>query len=132
MISLVVDQNFNEHIVDGLRRRSATLDLIHVRNVRTKRETIASEVQFKSGQPLSQQAEDDTRSRLTALGIFRRVDISYLQLPGNQAERDVVIVLSGQPLSVLYGLIAGRGRIQPRNTALRPAVPDHPPAGSSF
>ena len=46
-------------------------------NQRTSRDTIFREVQLKSGQPLSQQQEDETRARITALGLFRRVDISY-------------------------------------------------------
>ena len=33
MIPFLVDQNFNEHIVDGLTRRDATLEFIHVRDV---------------------------------------------------------------------------------------------------
>ena len=33
MIAFLVDQNFNEHIVDGLTRRDATLEFIHVRDV---------------------------------------------------------------------------------------------------
>ena len=33
MISFLVDQNFNEHIVDGLTRRDAALEFIHVRDV---------------------------------------------------------------------------------------------------
>jgi predicted nuclease of predicted toxin-antitoxin system len=33
VIALLVDQNFNEHIVDGLTRRDAALDLTHVRDV---------------------------------------------------------------------------------------------------
>ncbi len=33
MIRLLVDQNFNEHIVDGLLRRHSSLDLVHVRDV---------------------------------------------------------------------------------------------------
>jgi predicted nuclease of predicted toxin-antitoxin system len=33
VISFLVDQNFNEHIVDGLTRRDATLEFIHVRDV---------------------------------------------------------------------------------------------------
>jgi hypothetical protein len=30
---LLVDQNFNEHIVDGMTRRAASLDFVHVRDV---------------------------------------------------------------------------------------------------
>ena len=33
MIPLLVDQNFNGHIVDGLRRRDPSLELLHVRDV---------------------------------------------------------------------------------------------------
>ncbi|RPI48986.1 MAG: FtsQ-type POTRA domain-containing protein, partial [Acidobacteria bacterium] len=75
-----------------------------VGNQRTSRETILREVQLKSGQPLSQQQEDETRSRLTALGLFRRVDISYLQLPGEQNQRDVVITVDEAPVTTIaYG-----------------------------
>lgn len=33
MITFLVDQNFNEHIVDGLTRRDPTLEFTHVRDV---------------------------------------------------------------------------------------------------
>ena len=33
MIQFIIDQNFNEDIVDGLSRRDATLQFIHVRDV---------------------------------------------------------------------------------------------------
>jgi predicted nuclease of predicted toxin-antitoxin system len=33
VISFLVDQNFNEHVVDGLTRREANLIFTHVRNV---------------------------------------------------------------------------------------------------
>jgi predicted nuclease of predicted toxin-antitoxin system len=33
VIALLVDQNFNEHIVDGLTRRDVTLDCVHVRDL---------------------------------------------------------------------------------------------------
>jgi outer membrane protein insertion porin family len=75
-----------------------------VGNERTSRETILREVQLKSGQPLSQQQEDETRTRLTALGLFRRIDISYLQLPGEQNRRDVVITVDEAPVTTIaYG-----------------------------
>ena len=70
-----------------------------VGNERTSRETILREVQLKSGQPLSQQQEDETRTRITSLGLFRRVDISYLQLPGEQNRRDVVITVEEAPVT---------------------------------
>jgi outer membrane protein insertion porin family len=75
-----------------------------VGNDRTSRETILREVRLKSGQPLSQQQEDETRANITALGLFRRVDISYLQLPGEQNRRDVVITVEEAPVTTMsYG-----------------------------
>jgi outer membrane protein insertion porin family len=75
-----------------------------VGNTRTKTDTIAAEVQLKGGQPLSVRDEDETRTRITALGIFRRVDISYLELPGVQTHRDVLITVEEAPVtSITYG-----------------------------
>jgi len=88
-----------------------------VGNTRTKTETIAREVQLKSGQPLSQEDEDDTRSRITALGIFRRVDISYLQLPGGRTHRDVLITVEEAPVTTVeYGAGLEGGRHLDRST----------------
>ncbi|MSO56416.1 MAG: outer membrane protein assembly factor [Acidobacteria bacterium] len=78
--------------------------ILIVGNQRTHTQTIAREVQFQRDQPLSQQAEDDTRTRITALGLFRRVDISYLQLPGVLNHRDVVITVEEAPATTIgYG-----------------------------
>jgi predicted nuclease of predicted toxin-antitoxin system len=33
LIAFLVDQNFNEHILDGLTRRDSTLELTHVRDI---------------------------------------------------------------------------------------------------
>jgi len=33
LIAFLIDQNFNEHIVDGLTRRDASLEFTHVRDV---------------------------------------------------------------------------------------------------
>lgn len=86
-----------------------------VGNERTSRDTILREVQLKSGQPLSQEQEDETRRRITELGLFRRVDISYLQLPGEQNRRDVVITVEEAPVTTLSyggGLEGGKRRVR--------------------
>jgi outer membrane protein insertion porin family len=91
-----------------------------VGNQRTSRETILREVQLKSGQPLSQQQEDETRTRITSLGLFRRVDISYLQLPGDQNRRDVVITVEEAPVTTISyggGLEGGRRLVRSSETA---------------
>ena len=75
-----------------------------VGNDRTQRETIFREVQLKSGQPISQQQEDETRTNLASLGLFRRVDISYLQLQDDQLHRDVVITVEEAHVTTIgYG-----------------------------
>jgi outer membrane protein assembly complex protein YaeT len=91
-----------------------------VGNERTSRDTIFREVQLKSGQPVSQQQEDDTRSRITSLGLFRRVDISYLQLPGERNRRDVVITVEEAPVTTISyggGLEGGRRLVRSTETA---------------
>ena len=105
-----------------------------VGNERTSRETILREVQLKSGQPLSQQQEDETRSRLTALGLFRRVDISYLQLPGEQNRRDVVITVEEAPVTTIGyggGLEGGKRLVRSSETATRSRSFSSRRAGSS-
>ena len=91
-----------------------------VGNQRTSRDTILREVQLKSGQPLSQQQEDETRTRITSLGLFRRVDISYLQLPGEQNRRDVVITVEEAPVTTISyggGLEGGKRLVRSSETA---------------
>ncbi len=91
-----------------------------VGNQRTSRDTIMREVQLKSGQPLSQQHEDETRTNITSLGLFRRVDISYLQLPGEQNRRDVVITVEEAPVTTISyggGLEGGKRLVRSSETA---------------
>jgi outer membrane protein assembly factor BamA len=91
-----------------------------VGNRRTSRDTILREVQLKSGLPLSQQQEDETRRRITELGLFRRVDISYLQLPGERNRRDVVITVEEAPVTTISyggGLEGGRRLVRSSETA---------------
>jgi outer membrane protein insertion porin family len=99
-----------------------------VGNDRTSRETILREVRLKSGQPLSQQQEDETRANITALGLFRRVDISYLQLPGEQNRRDVVITVDEAPVTIIsYG-----GGLEGGNRLLRESDQPDAPAVEEF
>jgi outer membrane protein insertion porin family len=90
-----------------------------VGNQRTSRDTIFREVQLKSGQPLSQEQEDETRRRITSLSLFRRVDISYLQLPGELNRRDVVITVEEAPVTTISyggGLEGGRRLVRSSET----------------
>lgn len=106
-----------------------------VGNDRTQRDTIVREVQLKSGQPLSQQQEDETRTRLTALGLFRRVDISYLQLPGEQRHRDVVITVEEAPVTTIGyggGLEGGKRLVRSSETSGGVAVEEFQVAPRGF
>jgi outer membrane protein insertion porin family len=77
--------------------------LLIVGNNRTTTETIEREVLLKPGQPLSQEALVESRRRLAALGLFRRVNISELR-HGSEIHRDVVVSVEEAPVtSVGYG-----------------------------
>ena len=106
-----------------------------VGNQRTSRDTILREVQLKSGQPLSQQQEDETRTRITSLGLFRRVDISYLQLPGELNRRDVVITVEEAPVTTISyggGVEGGRRLVRSSESADAVAVEEFQVAPRGF
>ncbi len=104
-----------------------------VGNQRTSRDTILREVLLKSGQPLSQEQEDATRTRLTSLGLFRRVDISYLQLPGEPNHRDLIITVEEAPVTTIdYGGGVEGGRRLVRSSAGGEAVEEFQVAPRGF
>jgi outer membrane protein assembly complex protein YaeT len=65
--------------------------------------TVRSEVTLRPGDPLGVDNEIETRRRLNALGLFRRIDIVTLS-HGSGDRRDVVVVVEEAPAtSVGYG-----------------------------
>jgi outer membrane protein insertion porin family len=64
--------------------------IIVVGNERTRTETITNELLFKEGEPVGYSALLNSRTRLFALGLFRRVDIQPLQHTG-ESLRDILI-----------------------------------------
>jgi outer membrane protein insertion porin family len=64
--------------------------IIIVGNERTNTETITRELLFREGDPVGYSALLNSRTRLAALGLFRRVDIQALQHSGD-SRRDVLI-----------------------------------------
>lgn len=78
----------------------------HVLVVGTKQiapATVRAEVTLRPGEPLGVDNEIETRRRLNALGLFRRVDIVTLS-HGSGDRRDVVVVVEEAPAtSVGYG-----------------------------
>jgi len=74
-----------------------------VGNVKTDIRVIEREIQLQEGQPLGLQAMFDTRRRLGALGLFRRVRIE--EIPhGESNRRDVLITVEEAPSTTIgYG-----------------------------
>ena len=65
--------------------------------------TVRSEVTFRSGEPLGLDDQVETRRRLNALGLFRRVDLLTLSHGGGD-RRDVVVVVEEAPATNIgYG-----------------------------
>jgi outer membrane protein insertion porin family len=90
-------------------------------NLRTDPGIIEHELEIKEGQPLGQAALTESRRRLTALGLFRRIQISAVS-HGDPALRDIVIAVEEAPqTSVGYG-----GGLQV-DRVLRSADPDSTP-----
>jgi len=66
-------------------------------------ETIRREIALRAGTPLSLEDVIETRRRLNALGIFRRIDIREFS-HGSRNRRDVIIVVEEAPATTIgYG-----------------------------
>jgi outer membrane protein insertion porin family len=77
--------------------------ILIVGNVHTNPEVILRELQFRQGEPLGLQDQFESRRRLSALGLFRRVQITELA-HGNNNERDVLVAVEEAPAtSIGYG-----------------------------
>lgn len=91
--------------------------ILVVGNVRTDPQIILREVQFKTGEPLGLSDLIATRSRIAALGLFRRVQISEIPHAGSD-NRDVLITVEESPSTTMGyggGLEVSR-RLQPEET----------------
>ena len=77
--------------------------ILIVGNVNTDSDVIMRELQFRSGQPLGLQDQFESRRRLSALGLFRRVRISEVA-HGGSGEHDVLITVEEAPATTVgYG-----------------------------
>lgn len=65
-------------------------------NNRTKEETITRELTLKAGDPLGYTALLESQQRLSALGLFRRIQISQVSHPG-EARRDLIVRIEEAP-----------------------------------
>jgi outer membrane protein insertion porin family len=74
-----------------------------VGNVHTDPDVILRELAFKSGQPLGAKDQFESRRRLSALGLFRRVDITQVT-HGSGNEHDVLVTVEEAPATTIgYG-----------------------------
>jgi outer membrane protein assembly complex protein YaeT len=74
-----------------------------VGNVRTDPRVIEREIQLRPGQPLGLEALFETRRRLGALGLFRRIRITEIQ-HGQTDRRDILITVEEAPSTTVgYG-----------------------------
>jgi outer membrane protein insertion porin family len=72
-------------------------------NLRTRVNVIERELQFEEGRPLGLAALTESRRRLSALGLFRRIQISAIS-HGDAAVRDVVVAVEEAPQTTIgYG-----------------------------
>jgi outer membrane protein insertion porin family len=94
-------------------------------NVRTTTETIERELQIKPGDPISEAAKVESRRRLAALGLFRRVQITELA-HGDEGKRDVLVTVEESlATTIVYGAgVEGRLRLI-RNAADGGAAAEH-------
>ena len=77
--------------------------ILIVGNAHTKPDVILRELQFKPGGPLGLQDQFESRRRLSALGLFRRVQITALT-HGTGNQHDVIVTVEEAPAtSIGYG-----------------------------
>jgi len=92
--------------------------VIIVGNRRTSTSTIQRELTLRPGEPLGYSARLESQQRLTALGLFRRVNITELTHE-SESRRDVLVqVEEAPPTSIAYG-----GGLE-GGTRLRPTGPN--------
>jgi outer membrane protein assembly complex protein YaeT len=94
--------------------------VIIVGNARTRTETIERELQLHAGDPLSREAMFDTQRRLSALGLFRRVNVTAVA-HGDDRQRDLLVsVEEGDTRTMAFGGgVEGRRKVvaEPDGTA---------------
>jgi outer membrane protein insertion porin family len=90
-------------VLEGPRQ---VVDRILVRgNQRTQGDVIRRALNLRHGEPVSQAKLLETERSLYQLGIFSRVDVTFVPSGLEETDRDVLVrVEEGKPRSVLYGV----------------------------
>ena len=87
-----------------------------VGNVRTGMDTIERELQMKPGEALTEEAKIESRRRLAALGLFRRVQIAELA-HGDETRRDLLVTVEEGPVTTVIVGGGAEGRLRPVRSA---------------
>lgn len=82
-----------------------------VGNVRTSTATIERELQLKAGDPLSETAKIESRRRLAALGLFRRIQVSDVG-HGDETRRDLLVTVEESPATTMVFGSGFEGRLR--------------------
>ena len=91
--------------------------VIIVGNVRTSTGTIERELQLHAGDPLGREARFESQRRLSALGLFRRVNITEVA-HGDERRRDLLVTVEEASMTTIAyggGLEGGRKVVQEVN-----------------
>lgn len=99
------DDGTSASVVFGIAEGPQTLvdHILVVGNTRTDEEIIRNELLFRQGEPLGLADLNESRRRLSALGLFRRVQITELS-HGTSARHDVLVTVEeSPPTTISYG-----------------------------
>ena len=98
--------------------------VIIIGNKRTSTATIQRELTLRPGEPLGYAARIESQQRLSALGLFRRVNITELTHE-SESRRDVLVQVEEAPPTTISLRRRTRGQ-----TILRPTGPNRPGGGT--
>ena len=98
--------------------------IIIVGNDKTKTETILEELEFQEGGPLGRAAQDNSRTRLARLGLFRQVTFTVLN-HATDARRDVLIEIQEADRTTFGYSFGVEGALRARPTGPGGSAEDH-------
>ncbi len=86
--------------------------VIIVGNAKTKTETIERELQLRAGDPLGREAMFESQRRLSALGLFRRVNVTAVA-HGDERRRDLLVSVEESSMTTIAygGGLEGRRKV---------------------
>ena len=86
--------------------------VIIVGNARTRTETIERELQLRAGDPLGREAMFESQRRLSALGLFRRVNVTAVG-HGDERRRDLLVSVEEAAMTTIAygGGLEGRRKV---------------------